>query len=150
MQVRRAVLAGSQGPSRPCENVHVVVVARGREFPAHVVILACACGYFNSALSSGLTQEGRLTLDADPDYVQAVLDFAYKGNAPSTMRTRLFELAHFLQFEGLLLAVARMHEAEGGLRFVPQNARFRLLTNAIRFAFLDLERIIIRENSGTT
>tara|TARA_B100002052_G_C15852097_1_gene585598 strand:- start:65 stop:1108 length:1044 start_codon:yes stop_codon:yes gene_type:complete len=123
----------------------VVVVARGREFPAHVVILACACGYFNSALSSGLTQEGRLTLDADPDYVQAVLDFAYRGECTVDDANELFELAHFLQFEGLLSAVARLHEAEGGLRFVPQDARFRLLTNAIRFAFVDLERMIIRE-----
>lgn len=128
-------------------HTDVVVVARGREFPAHVVILACACEYFKSALSSGLTQQGLLTLDADPDYVQAVLDFVYRGECTVDDPNELFELAHFLQFEGLLVAVASMHEARGGLMLVPQEARFRLLTNAIRFKpeFTDLADVIIRE-----
>ena len=116
----------------------VVVLARGREFPAHVLLLACASGYFEAALSSGLLQEGRLTLDAHPDYVQAVIDFIYKGECTVDDPNELFELAHFLQFEGLMVAVQTVHGAEGGLAFLPPEALFRLLKNCIRFNFKEL------------
>ena len=121
----------------------VVILARGREFPAHVVLLACASGYFEAALSSGLLQEGRLTLDADPDYVQAVIDFIYKGKCTVDDPNELFELAHFLQFEGLIVAVETLHGAEGGLAFLPLDALFRLLKNCIRFNSKELP---VREN----
>ena len=93
------------------ELCDVILVADGREFTAHKIVLVACCPYFTAMFRSGMTetQENRVELKyVDPNALESVLQLIYTGKVGLSARNvqSLLSISCLFQLESLRDACA--------------------------------------------